>query len=395
MKIGFINRQFGNKSGVYIAALDFLYALNFIDADLYIFSHFGPKFSKNYEDSYLSYKKYIKLPRKKKIPKFCEEDCIRRLGSYFLSKMQNQLRRFSNFRKELDIIIVNGIYSHSLFLNNKLYYTKAVIVLHEDPDHYKFKNLKEKQFIDYLHVYDYFIFVSNKIKEKWISEYPVFKNKKTFLLYNCCKEKNINKILLKNKYKLRKEIKIEAKSFLAVCIGTIQERKGQDVIINNFDEIIKSIPNIKLLLIGRLSSRWAIKLKNKVNASWMKDYVTFTGHSNQALKYIYAADAFILPSRAEALPIVILEAMALRTPIIASNVGGIPEMIENGKDGILIDVDNQGSLANALLEIKNHKNNTKNCVENAYNKYWNKFSRQHQVDRLKNIIQCINKDLLL
>jgi glycosyltransferase involved in cell wall biosynthesis len=76
--------------------------------------------------------------------------------------------------------------------------------------------------------------------------------------------------------------------------------------------------------------------------------VTFIGHTDQALKWTYAANVLALASRAEAMPLTVLEAMALGTPVVASDVDGIPELIVDGETGVLFPIDQPDRLRNAL-----------------------------------------------
>ena len=102
------------------------------------------------------------------------------------------------------------------------------------------------------------------------------------------------------------------------------------LIIKNLKEICNLIPNFKLILLGRKNQIFFNKLNKILLNSELKEKVEYIHHQPNAIEYIYAADVLLQPSRSEALPRTILEAMALKTPIIASDVDGIPELVEDG-----------------------------------------------------------------
>lgn len=79
------------------------------------------------------------------------------------------------------------------------------------------------------------------------------------------------------------------------------------------------------------------KLKQYVKFKKLEDEIEFVGLVDNVEKYLSETDIFILPSKYEGMPMSIIEAMATGLPIVASNVGGIPDMIESGKEGILIE----------------------------------------------------------
>ena len=89
------------------------------------------------------------------------------------------------------------------------------------------------------------------------------------------------------------------------------------------------------ILIGRKNQDFFNKLNKILLNSGLKEKVEYIHHQPNAIEYIYAADVLLQPSRSEALPRTILEAMALKTPIIASDVDGIPELVEDGMSAIL------------------------------------------------------------
>jgi hypothetical protein len=100
----------------------------------------------------------------------------------------------------------------------------------------------------------------------------------------------------------------------------------------------------------------------------VQDGIQFLGSIKRAqvAKLLRNCTTFVLPSRFETFGIAILEAMACKKPVVATTVGGIPEIIENGKNGILVEPDNPAVLAEALLTVLRDPGLQKTLANNGY-----------------------------
>jgi len=123
----------------------------------------------------------------------------------------------------------------------------------------------------------------------------------------------------------------------------------------------------------------------------VKSYCTFHGwvRSEVALQYLASSDLMILPSYDEGLPMVILEAMAQKIPVVCTPVGSIPEVFMDREDCLFIEVGNFKSLSNAMLEIGNDKILRDSLVSNAFEKYESSFSLNVYSKRLLNIYKTL------
>jgi len=117
----------------------------------------------------------------------------------------------------------------------------------------------------------------------------------------------------------------------------------------------------------------------------------FLGEKKNALEYLYAADLLIFPSRAEAMPRVILESMILRTPIISTDVDGIPELITHGQHGLLFRIENSDELAELIYTVSTNRVFSEKLSTNAQMHYWRDFSRQKHASRYKKLLDKIRK----
>jgi glycosyltransferase involved in cell wall biosynthesis len=136
-------------------------------------------------------------------------------------------------------------------------------------------------------------------------------------------------------------------------IGTLAELhpiKGLDVAIESFARIAPQFPHAALVLIGEGHERnRLVALAKKLD---LTDRIRFCGHVQHAPRYLSAFDVFLFPSRSEALGYAVLEAGNASLPVVASRVGGIPEIIEDGVSGLLVmpnDVDGFAIALSSLL----------------------------------------------
>jgi colanic acid/amylovoran biosynthesis glycosyltransferase len=134
-----------------------------------------------------------------------------------------------------------------------------------------------------------------------------------------------------------------------VCVGRLCEQKGQLLLIDAARRLVERGIEFELVLAGDGEMRG--ELETLIARYSLQNMVRITGwiSSTQVRDEILAARALVLPSFAEGLPVVIMEAMALRRPVISTFVAGIPELIESGEHGWLIPAGDVDALAAAML----------------------------------------------
>lgn len=142
------------------------------------------------------------------------------------------------------------------------------------------------------------------------------------------------------KYKMKKH-----KRSIIVFVGRVIVDKGCDCLLRACKIIADRRRDFKLYLIGDGDVIYFEDMAKKLG---IKRRVVFTGFQRDLREFLLKGDFFVLPSRGEGLPISMLEAMAYGLPIIATNVGGISEVINDGENGYLVPPDDEISLANAI-----------------------------------------------
>ncbi len=288
-----------------------------------------------------------------------------------------------------DLAFVNSFSAHRFWV--PIYKTlkwPGVLIVRESPRHLV---LDEKSSaaagpLDHLNYYQKFIFVSSNVMKEWIELKPGLNALSTYIP-NCAHEGEIKAIKKIDKREIRHQVGLKNDAYNVVCVGNLKYRKGQDVLINSMPQLIREIPEIRLTLVGSRRGDFAKQLIKTCRGKNYGDRVIFPGTRRDALKFIFAADTLVLPSRAEALPRVILEAMLLGTPIVATSVDGIPELIDDHESGILFRPDDQGGLVAGLKKLyQNHSLESK-LAQNAEQKYWANFSRALQIERYQKFLR--------
>ena len=134
-----------------------------------------------------------------------------------------------------------------------------------------------------------------------------------------------------------------------VCVGRLCEQKGQLLLVEAAYEVVRQGVALHLVLAGDGEMR--AEIEKLITDRGLGAHVRITGwlSSAQVRDEILAARALVLPSFAEGLPVVIMEAMALRRPVISTFVAGIPELVQPGENGWLFPAGDLGELVSAML----------------------------------------------
>ena len=148
---------------------------------------------------------------------------------------------------------------------------------------------------------------------------------------------------------LREEYGMEPGSQIVGVVARLEPEKGHQTLIEAWPRVLRKVPDAYLLIVGEGSRRdfleqWAAAHK-------VAHRVVFTGRRDDIPAVTAALDVAVLPSWREAQGLSILEAMALSRPVVASDVGGIPEMVEDGVTGLLVQHDNPVALAAAIIRL--------------------------------------------
>jgi glycosyltransferase involved in cell wall biosynthesis len=148
---------------------------------------------------------------------------------------------------------------------------------------------------------------------------------------------------------VRQELAIGPETPVVVCVANFKPFKGHEHLLRAAVLVRRSLPEARFVLAG--VGQTEPMMKRLAEDVGLTGSVVFAGYRDDAPRLMAAADVFVLPSEQEGLPIALLEAMALGRPSIASAVGGIPEVINDGRDGFLIRPRDPAQLAEAIVAL--------------------------------------------
>lgn len=139
--------------------------------------------------------------------------------------------------------------------------------------------------------------------------------------------------------------------FQLLCVGRLVPAKGQHILIEAVAALAEMGKTARLVFVGDGPDRES--LERHARELGLAEWVEFAGAVNQdAIRGHYAtADAFVLPSFAEGLPVVLMEAMAMSIPCITTRITGVPELIRDGEDGLLVAASDVAGLAGAITRL--------------------------------------------
>ncbi|MBE6807673.1 MAG: glycosyltransferase [Ruminococcaceae bacterium] len=143
--------------------------------------------------------------------------------------------------------------------------------------------------------------------------------------------------------------KVAGDTFNFVSVGTIYEVKNFPFLVDCFAALHKTHPETRLTIVGNGAQRG--KLHQQIDALGLSEAVTITGTVGNVEDYLAAADVYVASSHFEGLPLSILEAMAAGLPVITTNVGGVPDVVHHGENGLLIPPGDPEAYLAALTEL--------------------------------------------
>ncbi|MBC8235804.1 glycosyltransferase [bacterium] len=147
----------------------------------------------------------------------------------------------------------------------------------------------------------------------------------------------------------KREIGIESNNFVVGTVARLDPLKGVNYFLEAASKVAQSIPNIVFIVVGEGPQR--LKLEELSRRLGIVSKTIFTGYRKDVAELAQIFDVSVLSSVVEGMPNAIIESMALGKPVVASNVGGVPEIVKNGQNGILVPPGDVESLANAIIRL--------------------------------------------
>jgi glycosyltransferase involved in cell wall biosynthesis len=391
MNLAYAARKLNAPSGATTMACDILKGILAGGVPVNVFSYDPCEPPHEARDSSHSRLTWYRLPGRSEFPRQFNRQAARKLLNWVASRIVDLPKRRQLIRGSSGLLVVNGFESDFVwdFLNGSRP-LKSVLIVHDNPVRHQLPGQPPLEWaLGLMEKYSHFIFVSSEVRDEWLP-IPSIAAKESCTIPNCCREEAVERVLALDRAEVRRRLGLAPEGFVVVCVATIQYLKGQDLLLGCFPQLRARATSASLVLVGAPGGMpgpaWGQAFLNELAKAPLKGVITAVGARSDALEFIYAADAFVLPSRCEAMPVTILEAMALGTPVVASEVGGIPELIEHGRSGLLFRSDDAEGLGDSLLQLARSPELCQELATNARSRYWSRFSRKHLVSRYADAI---------
>jgi glycosyltransferase involved in cell wall biosynthesis len=179
-------------------------------------------------------------------------------------------------------------------------------------------------------------------------------------------------------------------------VGRLVEAKGVDVLLDACVRLRDEGVPFHLDIVGDGPERGM--LEERARDSRLADRVTFHGMQNDPGRFFQNRSVVVQPSRWEGLPLVTLEAMRARCPIVASRVGGIPQVLSNGESALLVDPAASAALARALGRLLGNTSLAESLSNRAYQRFASEFESsrtcQAHIDLYARLLRGAGTDAL-
>ena len=182
----------------------------------------------------------------------------------------------------------------------------------------------------------------------------------------------------REKSAVRSSLEIPPNAPLIGTVANFSPAKGYPTLLAAAGEILKQCPSAYFLFVG--AGPLQKEMQEKASKLQGHDHIVFTGFRSDIPDLIAAMDIFVLASITEGFPNAILEAMAMGKPVVATRVGGIPEILQSGEEGVLVPPQDSAALAQAILFLLHDPKNASRLGARAAEKVRRDFTLVRMID---------------
>lgn len=389
-KIVYIAPRIGGSSGAVKSAYDVLLSLLVNSQNVIVITNTERIFVK-IPKKYNGYKvnspeKWVCLKRKN----IQKKGLIKGLVLRFLNLFKQEVFNDMSFKS---LLIVNSICDYHSLIGSafRANVFRKINIVRGSPNSFDkgFNNISLQFVEEYQNEFDKLIFVSFNTKDSWFG----LKNSRRqpyYYIPNCGQEEQIKKFDNLLISKVREKLDLN-ESPIIVCLGSIQKRKGQDFLLKIVPYLKNHFDQFKIVLVGGVVDGYGESIVEQINISEFSNSFHLTGFVNNPLDYLFMADLVILPSKGEALPRSLIEALSLGKPIIATNVDGNSELVINDFNGYLYEISDLKDCIDKIIKILKDESLKKLFGFNSKIHYSKNFSQIVQIENYKNFLENESK----
>ncbi|MFQ5721376.1 MAG: glycosyltransferase family 4 protein [Candidatus Aminicenantales bacterium] len=189
---------------------------------------------------------------------------------------------------------------------------------------------------------------------------------------------------------LRREFSFADDDYLVGMIAHLADHKGHKYLIRATKLLREKAPKVKVIIVGEGPLR--LELTREVRDSGVEDIVFFLGFRQDIPRILSSLDLFVLSSYMEGLGSIILDAMACRLPVVATRVGGIPEVVTHNQTGLLVPARSPSALAKAILKLYNDRELASRLGQQGYEVVHRKFSAESMAAKIVRLYEKLARN---
>lgn len=192
---------------------------------------------------------------------------------------------------------------------------------------------------------------------------------------------------------VRAELGVDNATPLFGIIGDVIPRKGHLYLVRALPEIFGVVPEARLVVIGepkrKEGKQYFERVKSEAQRLGVDERILWTGYRTDIPQVMKALDIYVMASLDEMFPVAALEAMAAQLPIVATEVGGIPECLKSGETAILIPSADSAALGRAIVQLLQNPSEARRLAERARIVARDNFSLQSQAPRIEAVFERV------
>lgn len=224
---------------------------------------------------------------------------------------------------------------------------------------------------------DYYIGVSESFKKMLIDR--GFNSDRIFTVYNGVEMDQMKELTEPSEFLKRYNITVDKETVLIGILARLHPVKGVDVLIKGAKKVVDNRPNVKFLIGG--DGTESPVLKELTKELGLEDNVHFLGFVNDTSSFFNCIDINTITSYSESFPYVIMEGGVFKRPIVASNVGGIGDLVIEGETGLLFEAGDYEKLAAQLIKLIDNVELRKRLGENLYDAVSKNYSAESMANK--------------
>ncbi len=306
-----------------------------------------------------------------------------------ISSYHNPLNTFKMIRllkfARPDIVHTHGYFASVI---GRLAARKAgipVILAHVHSTYWEYKKrhlMIERKLSRFTHK----IICCSKAVENFVKNTEKITDNKTIVIYNGVDEERF--CPLKSPTSIRAEFGMSEEAAVVGTVSSLTPHKGHEYLIQAASLVLNTLPSAKFIIVGDGPLRK--RLEDQAKNLDIHPAVIFTGTRKDIPEILSLMDVFVLPSHTrEGLGIAIIEAMAAERPVVATEIGGIPEVVNDGETGLLVPPGDAEALSKAIIELLRNPKKTKEMGVKGRTRVKEKFTTKKMLSEIEHVYMSL------